>query len=220
VSTTPIAAVLQGLVKAHLEILQPEVPVPIIPVRFNPTQYQIVKNNTFQEIPIPGLEAGPLQFIRGTASQLTTELLLDTSDTLVDVRLAYTDQLRGLLDVDSELHAPPILRFTWDTQVFVGVASSMTFGYQLFTPEGIPLRCKLNLTLQEYLPVEVQVAKMDRHSPDVDKTWVVRRGDTLSDVAAGAYDDPSEWREVARANGIVDPRTLNPGTALRVPRLK
>jgi nucleoid-associated protein YgaU len=39
-------------------------------------------------------------------------------------------------------------------------------------------------------------------------------------VAAGTYDDPAEWRRVARANGIVDPRTLRPGTALRVPRIK
>ena len=211
---------LQGLVKAHLEVLRPPVPVPLIPVRFNPTQYQIEKSNTFQEIPIPGLESPPLQFIRGNAERLTTELLLDTSDTLVDVRVAYTFQLRSLLDVASELAAPPILRFTWDTQVFVGVAESMTFTYELFTPEGIPLRAKLNLTMKEYRPVEWQVKEMDLHSPDVDKSYVVRRGDTLSDVAGATYGDPGRWRDVARANGIVDPRTLTPGRALRVPRIK
>jgi contractile injection system tube protein/LysM domain-containing protein len=217
--TTPLSAVREGLVKAHLEILRPTVPTPIVPVRFNPTQYVIEKGNAFAEIPIPGLETPPIQFIRGNAERLTTELLLDTSDTLEDVRLKYTDQLRGLLKVQPALHAPPILRFTWDTQVFVGVAESMTFTYQLFTPEGIPLRANLTLALKEYRPVDQQINETPRQSPDVDKAYTVRRGDTLSDIAAAAYDDPAPWRAIARANDIADPRTLAPGRVLRVPRL-
>ena len=216
--TTPLSAVREGLVKAHLEVLRPPVPLPIIPVRFNPTQYVIEKGNTFAEIPIPGLEAPPIQFIRGNAERLTTELLLDTSDTLDDVRLKYTNQLRALLNVQPALHAPPILRFTWDTQVFVGVVESMSFTFQLFTPEGIPLRATLSLALKEYRPVGQQLGQ-PRQSPDVDKAYTVRRGDTLSDVAAATYDDPAAWRHIARANGITDPRTLAPGQVLRVPRL-
>jgi nucleoid-associated protein YgaU len=217
--TTPLSAVREGLVKAHLEVLRPTVPVPIIPVRFNPTQYVIEKGNSFAEIAIPGLETPPLQFIRGNAERLSTELLLDTSDTLEDVRLKYTNQLRGLLNVQPTLHAPPILRFTWDTQVFVGVVESMSFTYQLFTPEGIPLRANLTLALKEYRTVEEQLNDRPRESSDVDKAYTVRRGDTLSDIAAATYDDPAPWRAIARANGISDPRTLAPGRVLSVPRL-
>ena len=54
--TTPLSAVREGLVKAHLEVLRPIVPVPIIPLRFNPTQYELEKGNSFAEIAIPGLE--------------------------------------------------------------------------------------------------------------------------------------------------------------------
>ncbi len=218
--TTVMEAVREGLLKAHLEILRPAVPVPIIPVRFNPTQYVIEKGNTFAEIPIPGLESPPLQFIRGNAQRLTTELLLDTSDTLVDVRLMYTNQLRGLLDMQPELHAPPILRFVWDTQVFVGVIESMSFAFQLFTPDGVPLRAHLSLSLKEYRTVEEQIAASPIHSPEVDKAYTVRRGDTLSGIAAATYQDPARWREIARANGISDPRRLAPGSVLAVPRLR
>lgn len=223
--TTPASLVRQGLVKAHLEVMQPGAPSPratgiVIPVRFNPTQYVIEKANTFAEIPIPGLESPPLQFIRGNAERLTTELLLDTSDTLEDVRVKYTDQLRALLDVQSELHAPAILRFVWDTQVFVGVVESMSFTFQLFTPEGVPLRAHLNLAMKEYRTVEQQVIETPRNSPDVEKAYTVRRGDTLSAIAAATYDDPSKWREIARANGIADPRILAPGRVLAVPRIK
>jgi nucleoid-associated protein YgaU len=219
--TTPLSAVRVGLEKARLDVLRmpgKEV-ISSIPVRFNPTQYTIEKGNNFAEIAIPGLESPPLQFIRGNAERLTTELLLDTSDTLEDVRLKYTNDLRALLNVRPELHAPPVLRFVWDTQVFVGVVESMSFNYQLFTPDGIPLRAHLNLTLKEYRTVDEQL-KDPRHSPDVDKAYTVRRGDTLSDIASATYDDPVFWREIARANGISDPRTLAPGRVLIVPRLK
>jgi nucleoid-associated protein YgaU len=218
--TTPLSFVREGLAKAYLEILQPVVPAPIIPVRFNPTQYVIEKGNTFAEIPIPGLEAPPLQYIRGSAEKLTTELVLDTSDTLEDVRIKYTNQLRALLDIQPAIHAPPIIRFVWDTQIFVGIVETMTFTHQLFTPEGVPLRAHLNLSLKEYRTVEQQMDQPPRQSPDVEKAYTVRRGDTLSAIAAAVYDDPTQWRAIARQNGIVDPRTLPPGRVLGVPRLK
>ena len=78
------------------------------------------------------------------------------------------------------LHAPPIVRFIWDTQVFIGVVESLSFTYQLFTPEGIPLRAKPQPRAQGVPTVEVQLNDRPRESPDVDKTYTVRRGDTLS----------------------------------------
>lgn len=217
---TPVALAGQGLVKAYLEIEQPRVDDPVVPLRFNPTEYQVQKANNFAEIGIPGLESPPLQFVRGGAETLSVEFLVDTSDTLEDVRGKYVDKLRGLLRIDSELHAPPIVRFVWDTQVFRGVLESLDTTYVLFTPEGVPLRARLAAKLKEYRPVEVQVREIDRNSPDVEKSFVVRRGDTLSGIAAAVYRDPGAWRAIARANGIVDPRRLVPGTDLTVPRLE
>ena len=210
----------QGLVRAHLEILQPAVDDPIIPLRFNPTEYQIQRANTFAEIAIPGLEAPPLQFVRGAGEKLTAEVLVDTSDTLEDVRIRYTDKLRLLMKVNSELHAPPIVRFTWDTQVFVGVMESLNITYVLFTSEGLPLRARLSFSLKEYRPAEVQIKEMKTASPDFEKTWVVRRGDTLTAVASAVYKDPARWREIARQSGIQDPRRLEPGSKLLLPALR
>lgn len=217
---SPVSVAGQGLAKAYLEILVPTVDDPIIPLRFNPTEYQLQKTNNFAEIAIPGLESPPIQFIRGASEKLTAELLVDTSDTLEDVRAKYVDKLRDLMRIDTDLHAPPIVRFTWDTQVFRGVLESVNTTYVLFTPEGIPLRAKLAVVLKEYRPVEVQVRESPTASPDFEKSYVVRRGDTLSSIAGAVYRDPAVWREIARANGIEDPRTLAPGTTLALPRLR
>ncbi len=208
------------LTQAHLEIVSPKVDEPLIPLRFNPTEYQLQKQNTFAEIPIPGLETPPIQFIRGASEKLTVEVLVDTSDTLENVNDKYVDRLRKLMDLNPELHAPPIVIFKWDTQVFKGVLETMNTTYQMFTPEGVPLRAKLSLGLKEYRPVKVQVRKSPTSSPDFEKTYIVRRGDTLSSIAGAVYRDPGQWRPIALANKIVDPRRLAPGTRLVVPRLR
>ena len=217
---SPVSIAGQGLVKAHLEILVPTVDDPVIPLRFNPTEYQVQKTNTFAEIAIPGLESPPIQFIRGASEKLTADLLVDTSDTLEDVRAKYVDKLRALMHIDPELHAPPIVRFTWDTQVFKGVIESLNITYVLFTPDGIPLRAKLSVVLKEYRPVEIQVRERPTQSPDFEKSYVVRRGDTLSSIAGAVYRDVSVWRAIARENGIKDPRSVAPGTTLALPRLR
>ena len=217
---TPLSAVRQGLVPATLEILSPKVPDPRIPLRFNPSEYQLQKTNNFAEIGIPGLESPPIQFVRGAAEKLSLELLADTSDTLEDVREKYVNKLRNLMRLNADTHAPPIVAFTWDTQVFKGVLESLTITYVLFSPDGVPLRAKLSVTLKEYRPAAVQFRESPTFSPDFDKTFVVRRGDTLSGIAGQVFRDPSRWREIARANDVVDPRRIRPGDALRIPKLR
>src|SRR5215469_9584738 len=153
---SPVQLAGQSLVHAYLEIVAPRVPNPIIPLKFNPTEYQLQKANNFAEIAIPGLETPPIQFIRGASEKLSADVLVDTSDTLEDVRVKYVDKLRGLMNLNRELHAPPIVRFVWDTEIFRGVLESMNATYVLFTPQGVPLRAKLSLALKEYRPVVIQ----------------------------------------------------------------
>ena len=219
---TPLDAMRQGLTKAYLQIEQPILPdsKSLIPVHFNPTEYQLQKQNSFADINIPGLETPPVQFVRGSGEKLTTELLVDTSDTLEDVREKYVNKLRGLMDIQSNLHAPPVVRLVWDTDVFRGVVESLNVTYILFQPNGVPLRAKLAISLKEYRTVEEQLKQRPRFSPDVDKSYTVVRGDTISGIAFKLYRDASKWREIAKENKIRDPRRLQPGTALAIPKLK
>ena len=46
---------------------------------------------------------------------------------------------------------------------------------------------------------------------------VVKKGDTLTSIAAKVYGTPSRWPEIAKANGISDPRKMPVGTKLRIP---
>jgi Contractile injection system tube protein/LysM domain len=217
VSDTPTGSAAQT-VRAQLQIVRPADPDPI-PLRFNPTEYQISKANTFAEIPIPGLETPLIQYVRGDSEKLSLEALVDTSDTLDDVRVRYVQRLRGLMSINAKEHAPPLVAFVWDRPVLIGVLESLAVTYVLFTPEGIPLRAKLTLSLREYRPAAVQAAQTPQQSPNVEKSFVVRRGDTLASISQALYRSPAFWRELAAANGIEDPRRLRPGQVLTAPRL-
>jgi nucleoid-associated protein YgaU len=136
------------------------------------------------------------------------------------VREKYVKDIRGLLDIDGRIHAPPVVKFVWESFEFVGVLESLNVTYTLFSDSGKPVRAKLAIALKQYTTIEEQVALAKKQSSDVEKTYVVRRGDTLSAIAEKAYADPAHWRVIARANGIDDPRVLQPGALLTIPRLE
>ncbi len=92
---------------------------------------------------------------------------------------------------DDRLHAPPIVRFIWDRPVFTGVLEKLDVTYLLFPPDGMPLRAKLDLTLKEYRRAAVQALERPGSSPTVEKSYVVRRGDTLASISAGLYRSPA-----------------------------
>jgi nucleoid-associated protein YgaU len=214
---TPTTAVHKDA-QAQLRIIRPPQPKNTgpIPLCFNPTEYQITKANIFADVPIPGLETPLIQYIRGGSAMLSVEALVDTSDTLEDVRKRYVSQLRALMSINPKEHAPPVVAFEWGGTVFTGVVENLGITFVLFTLDGIPLRAKLALSLKEY---RLAAAQVPTSSPTVEKSYLVRRGDTLASISNAMYRSPALWRQLALANGISDPRTLTPGQVLRVPAL-
>lgn len=216
----PINFLGRRFAEARLEIVEPAENKATIPLHFNPSDYKLTKENTFAEIPIPGLESPPLQYVRGGARTLSMDVLVDTSDELTDVHGAYVKQIERALAKNEKLHAPPILEFVWGSQPrFRGVLQSLDVSYLLFSTDGTALRAKLGIKLKEYRPVAVQLRETEQTSPDVEKRYVARVGETLSSISAAVYRDPTHWREIARANGIVDPGALAAGTLLVIPPL-
>ena len=60
---------------------------------------------------------------------------------------------------------------------------------------------------------------MRRRTSDYTRRYRLAQGETLSQVAATYYRDPTLWRPIAIANGIDDPRRLDVAVELTVPKL-
>jgi hypothetical protein len=192
-----------------------------IEVFFNPTQYQLNRANQFAEVAIPGLGAPPLQFVRGNARTLSMQLFFDTYDPVddkvqqgSDVR-QYTQQVTNLLEVDSELHAPPICLFNWGILSFVGVLVSANQTFTMFLSTGIPVRATMDISMKEV--GKEQSGRLQ--SADFTKRHVVKRGDTLSSIAGEKFGDPTLWRPIAEENHLDNPLSIQPGQVLVIPSL-
>ena len=190
-----------------------------IPVLFNPTQYSLDKSNQIAEIGIPGLGAPILQYVRGNTRTLSMELFFDTYEQQTDVR-EHTNRIYELLAIDSDTHVPPVCTFTWGKFNFECVLDRVGGRFTLFLSDGTPVRATLSVTLKEFIDVTVEVRANPTQSADHTKTSTVKRGDTLSSIAAAEYGDPAAWRPIAKANGIDNPRVLEPGRALVIPPLR
>lgn len=206
--------------KAHIIVLNLQgKKKDVIPVCFNPADYSLDKSNQYQDTSIPGLQSPVTQFVSGGAQTLTLELFFDTYEKQKDVR-EYTKKIDALVNIDPDIHAPPVCKFVWGGLEFKAVVEKVTKKFTMFLSDGIPVRATLNLTFKEYKTVEEQLQEIKRQSSDRTKVWTVREGDSLWSIAAVEYSDQGEWRHIARANKIVNPRILTPGTLLEIPPLE
>jgi hypothetical protein len=203
---------------------------PSMEVQVNPAEYTLSKDNQLAEIPVPGLDAPIIQFVRGQTEKLALDLFFDstedgTGDTAKPVT-TKTDRFYELVKIDPDTHAPPVLLFTWGGTAFPGaqrngfkcVMAGVRQQFTFFSPSGVPLRAKLTVDLREYKTLGEQLRQLKLRSADHTKADVVQAGDTITGIAYRAYGDPSEWRRIAEANGIEDPLALSPGAILRIPR--
>jgi LysM repeat protein len=187
-------------------------------VLFNPEEYTLNKDNNFAAQAIPGLSAPLLQFVHGNMRTLDMELFFDTTEPPRDVR-DETQKVVHLLDIDADLHAPPVLRVSWASLQFRCVLAKAGQKFIRFLDDGRPTRARLSVTFNEFVDPESEAKEVNRQTADFSKVHVVKRGDTLSGIAAVLYDNPLAWRPIAIANDIDDPRAIVPGQLLRIPAL-
>ena len=190
-----------------------------IPVMFNPNELTLDQSNQFQSTQIPGLATPVSQYVSGNPTTLQMELFFDTYELHTDVRL-FTGLITKMLDINSEMHAPPICQFVFGTFIFRGIIEKASQKFTMFNEMGIPVRATVNVSMKEYKSVTDQLKEIPRYSSDRTKQWSVKQGESLSYIAGEEYGDPELWRSVAKKNGIINPRKLKAGTDIVIPPLE
>jgi nucleoid-associated protein YgaU len=225
------------LSKARLKVFQHDGTSEDLVVQYNPATLSFDKSVRTADIAIPGLDSPLKQFVRGNAETVSVELFFDTTEGGTGARAVsvttLTDRFFGLVKIDPQTHAPPVCSFLWGEKFpgdslperwgnqrrteFPCLVTAVKQDFSLFSPSGTPLRAVLTLKLEEYVPLQRQIEQLNLQSSDHTRSHVLADGETLALVAWTYLHQPRDWRHVAAANAIDDPRRLEPGLSLTVP---
>jgi hypothetical protein len=197
-----------------------------IKVLFNPTSYSIAKSVAYSEQPKTELNAPLLVFGGGGSRTLTLNLFFDVTEPVNgrkvrDVR-ELTNKFVALTRIERGKNRPPVCDITWGSNPpvnsdfpFAGVVTSLNQDFTLFESNGKPLRADLRVDFKEFLGW----GESQRETDPEFTTRVVKRGDTLSSIAAETLGDPTLWRFIADANNLDDPLRLAVGMSLSIPKV-
>lgn len=128
-------------------------------------------------------------------------------------------QIATLLRFVPEKHQPPVVGFVWgEAMSFFGKVERSTITYTMFAPNGMPVRMKVALSISgEQSEIKTDGKSKPGESPDRTKERFLHYGDQIWMMAQDEFGDPAMWKEIARSNGILNPRAVDRGMLLKVP---
>jgi hypothetical protein len=182
---------------------------PDIVVHFNPASLQYTVANNMA----PGQGTQNVQYVSQSTAKLTMDLVFDTTHNGQDVR-ELSDRMAALMRPSGPegRKVPPRVTFEWGTYRFTGMVEQYRETLDYFSPEGVPLRSGINLTLsdQEQVfenPRDPSRASVDRPSGSSlgGQPTMVPAGNTPGApnpaTVANALGQPRAARAIAEANG-------------------
>ena len=196
-------------------------------IQFNPTTLKVSLANSLKENENSDSNSAA-QFIEKSSSNLTVELVFDTTDSYLvpdpqnsgntvdlkdtDVRLLTRQIAVNFMASDSvgdDSVEPQRCLFAWGAFAFVGIMESMEETLEFFSPEGIPLRATVALKLSES---RFQFRTEEAEAAERDTPTLGSAADSVSDANASAKKDEKDWRDTAMYNGIESPRAPGGGS--------
>ena len=224
------------LQKAKIKVLEPKNNMRSIDCLFNPSEYTLKEGVTYAKKNDQGKDGTAYQFIHGEGTELSLSLYFDTTGRLehgdnhtarensqekkkeVEAVTYYTDQIVSLMRIEEKVHRPPMIEFSWGNFSFKGLLTSLSQNVTYFNIHGKPLRAKLDLTISSVSDLSDE-RKTPLESPDRTKYRTVVQGMSLWRLAYEEYGECGRWREIAKANRLLNPLDVKAGDVLIVPAL-
>jgi hypothetical protein len=110
----------------------------------------------------------------------------------------------------------PVVELVWGSLYYLGRVTSLTTKYTLFAPDGVPLRARVSMKIDEYVP-DTDIVADSADAATMTKQLQVDAGARLPELCFAAYSDPGMAAAVARYNGLTSMRNVPAGTAVNCP---
>ena len=208
-----------------------------LPVQFNPTEYSISRGLRFKNNAGHGEESHPenTQAADSELANLRVSLILDTSTYMPEYQVPkglskylnddkeltkICQDISLIMKMNAENHEQSLVTFSWGSMAFYGHITSLSISYQMFNLNGMPVRAKLDMEIEGEDKSILNVIGANPHeSPDRTKYRRLNQREELWMLADAASHDVSCWKEIARENGILNPRKIDYTKRLKVPAL-
>lgn len=195
---------------------------------FNPAKFAFSMTNRWNSEPVPGSGAPSLRYAGADSGKFSLSLVFDTTATGKSVT-THTNKLLALMSINKKLPdydpkrnsgRPQWVTFHWGSNLhtFKAIVTSLQVSFTYFSSDGTPLRANVEASFEQY-EADQTWAKQNPTSgtPDPQRSHQVQPGETLDRIAARYYNDATQWRRIATANGVADPLALRPGMLLTIP---
>ena len=192
-------------------------------VLINPANYSHNYSINYKDNESMGETSGAPKFEKYPAETISFKIVLDGTG-VVPVsgnRKNVYELLRTLKDTvytfNGSIHEPNYVQLLWGSMLFNGRLTSMKVEYNLFKPNGLPLRANVSLDFKGFTSKELSSKMANLSSPDMSHLIVVKAGDTLPNLCFQIYKDSTYCIEIAKINSLKSFRNIKPGTELLFP---
>ncbi len=201
-------------------------------VQFNPETLKVTFANQIAAPSGGGDKNGTpsMQFVGAGTTKLALQLWFDVNAEMPEGQAAVND-VRKLTqkvayfitpqqtDDSPPKFVPPVVRFLWGSFQFDGIMESLEESLEFFSDDGRPMRASVSLALTQQ-KIQKFVIKDTGAQPGTNRPGGAAPGtQPLSQAPAGSsvqgmadsQGKGDSWQGIAAANGIENPRILQPG---------
>ena len=192
-------------------------------VMFNPSTYSQKYEIEYEQAQGQGTTGSTQKFGRIKPQDYSFEFVFDgtgVSSEKKDVSASIERFFEVTGKINSDIHRPLYLQISWGHLISRCVLKSAEVTYNLFKPDGYPLRARVKAVFSENVDDTLRTAEEGKNSPDLTHYRVVKEGDNLPLMAYRIYKDPSYYLKVARVNRLNNFRDLEVGTQIQFPPVK
>jgi hypothetical protein len=188
-----------------------------VEVQFNPESLKVTFANQIVQPDGGDQSSGTAgrQFVGAGTTKLALQLWFDVNamekDPVDDVRRLTQEVVYFMTpqeaETDTTKKAPPGVRFVWGSFMFDGMVEGMDETLEFFSPDGIPLRASISMTLsqQKILKIKYKDEPKGLQQTGQKRMKTAKQGDSLQKIVG------KDWQPVAKANKLEDALRMAPG---------
>lgn len=196
-------------------------------VMINPSSYDHSFSITYSDEESPGKAAKTSKFKAVGPESVSLNFILDDTGAIPRNKenegKTVAKMIKELKDVVykyyGESHEPNFVLLKWGTLLFKSRLESLKIDYQMFKPNGVPLRAKVSLSFKGFIDPVKEAQLANRSSPDLTHIVTIKEGDNLPFLCNKIYKNSKYYLKVAEINNLVNIRRLKVGSQIIFPPL-